>query len=32
MPKKLTEKQLRDYRADGYVYPLDALSAAGCHV
>ena len=27
MPKKLTSKQLRDYRADGYVYPLDALSA-----
>ena len=27
MPKKLNSKQLRDYRADGYVYPLDALSA-----
>ena len=27
MPKKLSAKQVRDYRADGYVYPLDALSA-----
>lgn len=26
MPKKLSAKQLRDYRADGYVCPCDALS------
>jgi ectoine hydroxylase-related dioxygenase (phytanoyl-CoA dioxygenase family) len=28
MPKRLTAVQIRDYRANGYLYPLDALSAA----
>lgn len=28
MPKRLTAAQIRDYRANGYLYPLDALSAA----
>ena len=28
MPKKLNARQIRDYRADGYLYPLDGLSAA----
>ncbi len=26
MTKKLSARQIRDYRADGYLYPLDALS------
>lgn len=29
MPKILSAGQIRDYRANGYLYPLDALSAAG---
>ena len=28
MPKKLTAGQIRDYRANGYLYPLEAFSAA----
>ena len=28
MPKKLSTQQQRDYRADGFVYPVDALSEA----
>ncbi|MCE2999608.1 MAG: hypothetical protein LW892_07205, partial [Betaproteobacteria bacterium] len=28
MPKKLSAQQQRDYRADGFVYPVDALFEA----
>lgn len=28
MPKRLTAAQIRNYRANGYLYPLNALSAA----
>jgi len=28
MPKILSREQIRDYRANGYLYPVDALSAA----
>ena len=33
MPRVLTEKQLRQYRRDGFVFPIDCISpeeAAGC--